>query len=110
MQADTRRCKLYRDSSLLVDIACLGESLFNVPETNVLHRADHAMQAYRGALGELREDMQVSPFASWTQEQLQVPLSLLSRLRCSACNVRTAYVVVEHSVRRKLVCSTLKNV
>eukprot|EP00903_Cladosiphon_okamuranus_P006559 g6407.t1 len=29
------------------------------------------MQAYRGALGELREDMQVSPFASWTLEQLQ---------------------------------------
>ncbi|CAM9501712.1 unnamed protein product [Hapterophycus canaliculatus] len=29
------------------------------------------MQAYRGALGELREDMQASPFAAWTLEQLK---------------------------------------
>lgn len=53
--------------------------------SNVRHgcnRADNAMQAYRGALGELREDMQASPFAAWTLEQLQVrrsPLQYLSQ-------------------------------
>lgn len=57
------------------------------------------MQAYRGALGELREDMQVSPFASWTLEQLQVPLSLSSHgwnlpLETLDCVHR----VVEHSM------------
>lgn len=31
------------------------------------------MQAYRGALDEMREDKQLlSPFAAWTLEQLQV--------------------------------------
>lgn len=45
------------------------------PEKKHFDRADNAMQAYRGALGELREDMQVSPFASWTLEQLQVHFS-----------------------------------
>lgn len=30
------------------------------------------MQAYKGALGELREDMQASPFTAWTLEQLKV--------------------------------------
>lgn len=36
------------------------------------YRADKAMQAYTGALGELRDEMQESTFASWTLEQLQV--------------------------------------
>lgn len=36
------------------------------------NRADMAMHAYTGALGELREEMQVSHFEAWTLEQLQV--------------------------------------
>lgn len=40
------------------------------------------MQAYTGVLGELRDEMQESTFASWTLEQLQVrrsPVVLESR-------------------------------
>lgn len=58
-------------------------TIFNVPRTNRFDRADNAMQAYRGALGELREDMQVSPFASWTLEQLQVHFSIFMAMFCS---------------------------
>lgn len=43
--------------------------------TDILFRADNAMQAYRGALDEMREDKQASPFAAWTIEQLQVRIA-----------------------------------
>lgn len=61
-------CTLY----LLFPCIYVGSFFTAVSRLNRFHRADNAMQAYRGALGELREDMQVSPFASWTLEHLQV--------------------------------------
>lgn len=38
-------------------------------------RASIVVNAYTGALEELREEMQLSPFASWSTEQMQVILS-----------------------------------
>lgn len=62
---------LYTTSMTLSFLPCRVSEFFD--------RADKAMQAYTGALGELRENMQESTFASWTLEQLQVrrPLAVL---------------------------------
>ncbi|CAN0060321.1 unnamed protein product, partial [Scytosiphon promiscuus] len=58
-------------------------------------RADNAMQAYRGALGELREDTQASLFAAWTLEQLKEFLvDNDAEIRGSPLLDRTAFVSI----------------
>lgn len=48
-----------------------------IDPARTFHRASIAMQAYAGALGELREEMQESPFGSWNAEQIQVTCYML---------------------------------
>lgn len=57
------------------------------------------MQAYRGALGELREDKETSPFAAWTLEQLKV-LPSVSALWSFGAFKRRTYVCCLRKLNR----------